>query len=132
VGDLIPQQGPLSGIHAGLSVMRNPRGIFVACDMPWLKAEFLRYLAGLAPECDIVVPRLEGQVEGMHAVYSRNCREPIESCLRSGRRKLISFYEACSVRYVEREECERFDPTMRMFMNVNTMEEWREAMRDER
>ncbi len=124
VRDLIPQQGPLSGIHAGLSTMRNEHGFFVACDMPWLNLEFIKYLVGLVDGFDVIVPRLDGRCETLHAVYGKPCLAPIEAALREQRRRVTAFYEAVRVRYVERDECERFDRALQMFANVNTPEEF--------
>src|SRR5687768_4973345 len=45
VFDLIPDRGPLGGLHAALSYARTPWIFLLACDMPLLTSEFLKLLA---------------------------------------------------------------------------------------
>src|SRR6185295_447743 len=47
IADLIPGCGPLGGLHAALTAARGDRVVVVACDMPYVSAPFLAYLAGL-------------------------------------------------------------------------------------
>ena len=93
--------------------------LVVACDMPLLSAPLLRHMIELAPEADIVLPLLE-RPEPLHAVYSRVCLEPIQERIEAGELKVAALLEAVRVRYVPEEECRRFDPELRSFMNANT------------
>ncbi len=126
-GDVIPGGGALSGIHAGLAAARHESALVVACDMPFLSLALLRHMALLAPGYDAVVPHWQGQVETLHAVYSRNCILAIEPILRRGGGRIIELYERIHVRYLEPEEIVRFDPDGLSFFNVNTPEDWTRA-----
>ena len=42
--DLVPRCGPLGGIYTGLITSRAAAELFVACDMPFIEAQFLRKL----------------------------------------------------------------------------------------
>lgn len=57
IPDIEPGAGPLSGIHAALARRLARWNLIVACDLPFLTVEFLRYLAGIAIESD---PLLSG------------------------------------------------------------------------
>lgn len=57
VTDVHPGCGPLGGIHAGLAVASNSCCSVVACDMPFLNLDLLRYLISLAEDADVVAPR---------------------------------------------------------------------------
>src|SRR5512136_1448034 len=85
-GDVIPGGGALSGIHAGLTAARHEWTLVVACDMPFLNLELLRYMAGLAtgPSAAAVVPRWQGELETLHTFYSRQCLAVIEPILHRG------------------------------------------------
>ena len=57
-GDLLTgyEKSPLRGIHAGLSVSELPYQFVVACDMPFINPNLIRYMAGFASQYDVVVP----------------------------------------------------------------------------
>lgn len=94
--------------------------IVVAGDMPFLNVELLRYMLGIAPYHDIVVPRVGSMKEPLHAVYSRRCLEPIDRMFNSGDFQVSHLLELPRVRFVESAEIERFDPAHLSFFNINT------------
>ena len=81
VGDVYPGKGSLGGIYTAIHAAQYLHCLVVACDMPFLNTDLLRYLAGLAPGFDVVVPRVEKYPETMHAVYGKGCLEPINQRL---------------------------------------------------
>jgi molybdopterin-guanine dinucleotide biosynthesis protein A len=121
--DLYPDHGPLAGIFTALSAASYAHVLVVACDMPLLNKPLLRYLMSLKETADVVVPRWDRFPEPLHAVYSKACLPTIEPYLKARKLKITGFYAEVAVRYVEREEIERFDPQGRSFTNVNTPED---------
>jgi molybdopterin-guanine dinucleotide biosynthesis protein A len=119
-GDIYLDQGPLGGLHTALHQVTRPHVLIVACDMPWLSRPLLEHMVGLRGTADAVVPRWEAFPEPLHAVYSRACLPAVEGNLQAGMRKMAAFYDKIRVRYVDREEIVRFDPTGRSFANINT------------
>jgi molybdopterin-guanine dinucleotide biosynthesis protein A len=124
VGDVYPGKGSLGGIYTALQAARYDHCLVVACDMPFLDAGLLRYLIGLAPSYDVVVPRVEGFPETLHAIYGKRCLEPIQRRLLAGQLKIVGFFDEVRVRYVERDDVACFDPQFRSFMNMNTPADW--------
>ena len=118
--DLYPGCGPLAGIHSGLVSASSFYSLVVACDMPFLDQSLLQYLINLAHGFDVVMPSVEGLMEPLHAVYSKDCLPHIERILKDGGRSVKDVLHQVNVRYVEREEIERFDPTHLSFLNMNT------------
>lgn len=127
VTDVYPGCGPLGGIHAGLAAASNFYSLVVACDMPFLNPELLRYMVELAQGRDVVIPRWDDKLEPLHAVYSKNCLGPIERLIEQDDFKIIDFFPEVQVCYVEREEIERFDPKHLSFFNINTVEDLEQA-----
>jgi molybdopterin-guanine dinucleotide biosynthesis protein A len=120
LADLYPGKGPLGGIFTGLLASQSSQCLVVACDMPFLNTELLQYMIELSYDFDMVIPRLgEGMLEPLHAIYSKNCLGNIRSQLESDELKAYSVLNAMRVRYVERSECEKFDPQLLSFFNVN-------------
>jgi len=127
VADVYPGCGPLGGIHAGLAAASNLHSLVVACDMPFLNLELLRYMVELAPGHDVVIPRWDDKLEPLHAVYSKNCLGPIERLIRGRDLRIVHFLPEVRVRYVGEEEIERFDPKHLSFFNINTPEDLERA-----
>ena len=113
-------QGPMGGLHAGLLAAGNDYSLVVACDLPFLNHDLLRYMIGLRRGYDMVVPRVSGMIEPLHAVYSKSCLPAIERRLNEGRSMVYSLLEGVRVRFVEQEEVEKFDPKRLSFFNINS------------
>jgi len=128
VEDRVPGLGPLGGIEAGLSVSRHPYSFFAACDMPFLNQALIAYLVSLAGQADIVVPRIDGEYQPMHAVYSSACLPAVQSQLASGIYKVTRFFEQMQVCAVTEAEVRRFGDPKRLFFNCNTPAELDQAL----
>jgi molybdopterin-guanine dinucleotide biosynthesis protein A len=123
VGDVYPDAGSLGGIYSGLDAARGEAAFTVACDMPFLSPEIIRLVVDRASEADVVIPRVGGQLETLHAVYGKRCLAAIETRVRAGRYKITGFFEDVRVcEIAEAEIAERGD-VAHIFMNVNTPEE---------
>ena len=120
VGDVYPGKGALGGIYSGLKAAHSYNSLVVACDMPFLDLKLLRYMILLSPGQDVVIPRVGGLTEPLHAIYSKQCLQPIERVLASGGRRIIDFFPEVRVRYVEEQEIGLFDPQCLSFFNINT------------
>lgn len=129
-------KGPLVGIYSGLKVSRDDYNLVVACDMPFLSIDLLRYMVSLAPGFDIVIPRIGDLMEPLHAIYSKSCLPHIEDMMRGGSRlQPVKLLDRVKVRYVEESEINKFDPQHLSFFNVNTpadLEKARELVDGER
>jgi len=136
VGDIYPGKGALGGIYSGLRAAANTYSLVVACDMPFLDLNLLRYMILLARGHDVIIPKIRGFLEPLHALYSKSCLEPIDRLLAQGGLKIIDFFSEVRVRYVEEEEVDIFDPQHLSFFNVNTLSDLEEmkkmARRDKR
>jgi molybdopterin-guanine dinucleotide biosynthesis protein A len=125
VNDLIPDQGPLSGLHAALTEARGSATAIIACDMPYVSAPLLKHLLTLTSEADIVVPRTERGYHPLCAAYTRACLEPAARRLADGRLKLTALFDDVRVRVVERGDVAAFGDPERLLANVNTPDEYR-------
>lgn len=120
VSDIYPGKGPLVGIFTGLKASDSFHNLVVACDMPFLNQDLLKYMMQVAAGFDIVVPRLGKMVEPLHALYSQECLNPIASLLQQDALSVNRLFALVRTRYVEAEEIDRFDPKHLSFFNVNT------------
>lgn len=125
--DVLPGKGSLGGIYTALYHSRSAYTLCVACDMPLLNPALLRHMIALRAEpggpYDVIVPRVEGYPEGMHALYGRACLTPIRARLDADQLKIIGFYPQVRLRYLDEAEWQPFDAEGRSFQNVNTPDE---------
>ncbi len=122
VSDIIPGKSALGGIYTGLSAAGSFRCLVVAADMPLLNPALLRYMIEVSQGCDVIIPQLGRWLEPLHAIYSRNCLDPIKKQMESGELAIRVFLEQVKlkVRYLGADEIERFDPEHLSFFNINT------------
>ena len=132
VFDPQPHAGVLPALAAGLEAASGDVCLSVACDMPFVSAELFRYLLELqrASQADVVIPRSDGYVEPMHAVYRRQAvLDAIRRALARGEQRMISYFGDVAVREVPESEWRTLDPAGTAFFNVNTPAELEAARR---
>ena len=120
VADIVPDCGPLGGLHAALTAARGDAVFVVACDMPYITSAFARYLLDLSAHADVVVPRTEHGYHPLCAVYTRACLEPVARRLADRRLKLMDLVLELRSRVVTVEEINPFGDRHRLLANVNT------------
>ena len=125
--DILPEKGALGGIYTAIARSATPYTLALACDMPFVNARLLSYMLrlrdGNGGPWDVIVPRVEGHPQGLHAIYARTCLPPIREQLEAGRLRVIGFYDAVRVRYLDADEYAPLDPRGLSFFNVNTPED---------
>jgi molybdenum cofactor guanylyltransferase len=123
VGDVFPEGGSLGGIYSGLRAASGDAALCVACDMPFLSAPLVAYLAGRAAEADVVIPDAGGELQTLHAVYGKSCLPAMERRLLAGQLKIVGFFEDVRVVRIPADTVKRFvDPDL-AFTNLNTPED---------
>lgn len=128
--DILPDKGSLGGIYTALKVARNPAVLVLACDMPFLNTGLLHLMiARWSDSVDIVVPRVEGYPQALHAIYRTSCIPPIEAQLEADQLKIIRFYGKMRVHYLDEPDYTALDPEGLAFSNLNTPEELEQARR---
>ena len=123
--DLIPDQGALGGLYTGIYYSSFTHAFCVASDMPFLKGSVIRYLIAKIEDYDVVVPRTEDGLQPLHAIYSKNCLDPIRKIMEHKQFKIIDFYPMVKVNIVKENEFRSLDLARESFLNVNTPEELR-------
>ena len=117
--DAFPGRGPMVGIYTGLLNSRSEKNLVVACDMPFLNASLLSHMAVVSDGFDAVVPRLDKDVEPLHAVYGKNCLIQTKFLLDEGVYSVSELFKRVRVRYVDGTEIDKFDPEHLSFFNIN-------------
>ena len=124
VPDNHPHLWPLGALYAGLVAARHERALVVTSDMPLLNLPLLRYMILLSVDYDVVVVRLAGNLEPLHAVYGRACVRPLELALECGDPRIAAILPNLRVRYVDDTEVDTFDPDHLFFFRVQSVQDW--------
>jgi molybdopterin-guanine dinucleotide biosynthesis protein A len=130
--DLVPGQGPLHGLAAGLAAI--PEGVELVyatgVDTPLLHPGWIAGLADLLGEDqDAVVPRVGGFVHPLAAVYRRAAAVAAsQQAVASGLRRMLALLEPLRVRLVEEAELRAIDPELATLENLNTPEAYARAV----
>ena len=123
--------GPLAGIATALTATRTSWTLILACDLPYLTAEWLDWLLARAKASkrQIIMPRTAGGLEPLAAMYRPECAEPIIAALQRGVRKVTDAVEQFRIEFVTERDWRRIDPHGRVLRNMNAPEDYEEACR---
>jgi len=123
--DLVKGLGPLGGIYTGLMSMPDQAGFFVACDMPFINSQLVRYMVDIKKDDHAaVVPLVANEVEPLHAIYAQSCLGPIRNLIDSKSYQVRLFYDQIPIRYVKEDEIRKFVSPSSAFLNINTPDEF--------
>jgi molybdenum cofactor guanylyltransferase len=125
--DIVPGHGSLGGLYTGLRACTGDYGFLAACDMPFLSVDVIRHMLSLVEGFDVVVPRISGWLEPLHAVYSRGCLPYIEELFQHEDLKILNFFDKAKVREVPEKDLRVLDPELHFTMNLNTPEDLQRA-----
>ena len=125
--DLAPDAGPLGGLHTALVHASTPWILAVACDLPFLHVEFLRYLVASAGDVDLVVPRTRDGYQPLCAMYARRVVDNVAARLAAGRLDMMGLVHELRVREIGPDEMAAYDPDGLLLFNVNTPEDYERA-----
>lgn len=123
VPDDMPGMGALGGIYTAIVHSPCDRTLVVACDMPFLSADFLGRMAAIE-DADLVIPKSARGYEPLCAIYTRACLPDIGARIARGALHAVTLPQG--VRIAE------FGPDMlgmddRLFVNVNTPHDYERA-----
>lgn len=133
IEDIFPDCGPLGGIHAVLRSSESDLNLILAVDLPFVEADFLRFLLRQAQAETgenspvAVVPRAAGGWQPLCAFYRKAFADAAEKALRERRYKIDSLFSQVPICPVEEAEILQAGFSLRMFDNLNTPDELKQA-----
>lgn len=131
LGDSFPGQGPLAGLHAGLTgLQEDDAALLLGCDLPFFRAglalHLLKILRGADPRADAVVPADEEHLYPVCAAYRGGVRAVAEACLRRDENRMRAFLGQLQGIYVSTGRWGDEFPSP--FCNMNTPQEYLAAL----
>lgn len=130
VRDRTADAGPLAGLEAAFDGTNADRILLLACDMPWLSAEFLQWLLAQADIHGSIAPvDTAGQLHPLCAVYDRACRARLAQNLEQRHLRVQTFARDIGLVGVPAQSWAGFDPAGQLLMNLNDPAQFETAAR---
>lgn len=124
VYDELKDIGPLGGIHAGLKASNSKYNYLIACDMPYINLDYIKFMKNkLKGNPDAVITRYKNWIEPFNGIYSKNLINKIEEYTKENKRNIFSLLDISNVLYVKEDTARDFSPDWKMFQNLNTKKE---------
>jgi molybdopterin-guanine dinucleotide biosynthesis protein A len=123
-------RGPLEGLRAGLKAL--PADVDAAyvtsCDVPLLVPAFAVCMIELMSDADIAVMEIDGFPHPLSAVYRRSTLPHVEALLAEDRLRPAFLFDAVRTRRVRPDEMTAVDPQLLTLRNLNTREDYEQAL----
>jgi molybdopterin-guanine dinucleotide biosynthesis protein A len=129
VSDEVAYQGPVGGIYYGLTAAGGDAAFVTSCDSVFLNVDLIAHLLDQLPEHDVVVPHWQGRFQPLHAVYRKSVSPLLAEQLARGQLRPVYLFDKVRLRRVDEDEIRRFDPEGVSFYNMNTPEDYAEALK---
>ncbi|MGB9715340.1 MAG: molybdenum cofactor guanylyltransferase [Thermodesulfovibrionales bacterium] len=146
IGDIFKYKGPMAGILSALIALREEDIFVTPCDMPFIKLELIRYIVDewskdmgnvsnithYTPRkngYDAAIPVFNGKSQPLLGIYSKKVIKTMEETIKTSNRSLRDFIKKLKVLYITEEEVRKIDPSGMSFVNINTIEDYREALK---
>jgi molybdopterin-guanine dinucleotide biosynthesis protein A len=129
--DIFPDAGPLGGVHAALKRTRADLNLMLPVDMPFMKRDFLTYMLEVALEnrAVVTVPRMNGRLQPLCAVYRKGLLDAAEHALKNGDHKVDAIFPAQGTAFIDIDTPEMKDRgfSVDMFDNINSPDDYKRA-----
>lgn len=125
VSDEIKQKGPLSGIHIGLKMSKSKYTYFIACDMPKVNLDYIRYMKNelIRTKSDACVTEYNHRIEPFNAFYSSEVLPKIEELVLKERLSMLALIDNINTLFIEESIAKKYNKDSNMFFNLNTQED---------
>ena len=123
--DGAPEHAAIHGLTRALEEARD-RIFVLGVDLPAVPPALLRAIAerSLASDAPAVVPRAEGRLQPLAAVWRRTALPAAQRRIAAGGLSLHGLAEEIGAAILEEPEWKEFDPSGTAFANLNTLEEY--------
>ncbi len=115
--DILPDAGPLSGIHTALSYAGEGKVVVIACDTPHIPTELYGTLLEQITNHDLAMPVHKGFIETMCAVYSSRCLPSIEVAIKTKQYRILDAIKPLRAKFIDIDGEDFYHP--HIFHNIN-------------
>jgi len=128
IGDVVEQRGPMVGIYSSLVCTKATELFVVACDMPFIKAEVVELITGRYHGQEVLLPMFQRRPQPLLGIYSHHVAAVMKERIGHNRKALWDLLQEVTVEYINEQDIEAADPEGRSFVNINTLEEYKDLI----
>ena len=121
-----PGLGPLGGLYTALAATAAPV-LLLACDLPFLTPDFLRYLADRRGPHQAVVPYATAGLQPLCALYEPSCLGAVEAAIQADQLGMRNLLSNLSLDLVREKDWRPYDERGLLFANLNAPAEYERA-----
>ena len=120
--DDLKGRGSIGGLYTGLTASDTLWSLVVACDMPFISRELIRFMLSIISKnrCDAIVPVINGRYQPTHALYNSTCIPFIEKNISSGNFRMDSYFDEIYLEEISEDVINSIKGAELSFFNVNT------------
>jgi molybdopterin-guanine dinucleotide biosynthesis protein A len=124
--------GPLNGLAAGLAALADRAEVayLSSCDVPFLRPAFVRRVIDRLGDADICMPEVGGFRHPLAAAYRSRILPAVRELVAAGQLRPVLLTERFPTRLLTEPDFADVDPTFQSLRNLNTPEEYEQALRD--
>ena len=121
IKDLIPDMGPMGGLHTALDHTQSTYVLLFSCDMPFIPKGAIQKLVEAARGQDVIVSEFMGDINPLFALYHKDLNEQVKTNIEKRHLKMKDFIESCIFEKIDMEDLVLQAPLS--FSNINTPED---------
>ena len=136
VEDRWPDEGPLGGIITALGATEKDQNacqwnLMISCDMPFLTQRWLEFQCerAKASDAEVIVPRSAHGMEPLCACWRTSTLGALQAAFDEDIRKVTEAMKRLRMEILDETHWKRFDSDGRLFWNMNTPQDYQEAVR---
>jgi molybdopterin-guanine dinucleotide biosynthesis protein A len=124
-------RSPVFGFLHGLKVASFEYSIILACDMPFVRKDVIKFIASEAKGFDACIPIWKcDKIEPLHACYkTKPTVKAVEEAIKEGKLSNKGFIEKINVNYLNVSRLRCFDEKLTFLFNINTIDDLKQAER---
>jgi molybdenum cofactor guanylyltransferase len=124
--------GPLNGLATGLEALAGRAEVVYlsSCDVPFLRAAFVRRVIAELGTADVCIPETGGFKHPLAAAYRPRVLPIVRKLVAADRLRPVYLLDAVPTRILNETDLADADPGLASLRNVNTPEEYMVALRD--
>jgi len=121
IKDIVPDKGPMGGLHTAMEDNQATYVFLVSCDLPFVPKEAFQKLIDAINGQSVIVSEFMGKTNPLFALYHKNLKEQIRENVDLEKLKMQDFISDTDFEKVDMEDLVLQSP--KRFTNINTPED---------
>lgn len=126
--DTIKDCGPLGGIYTALNVSQTERNIIVACDMPFISVDLLKFFIDQSEGYQIAVPITDGKRHPLCGYYAKHIVPQLKTLLQNKVFKMQEILKSFNTKEIVLDASLSFY-SPKLLANINSQQELSQVLK---